>query len=55
MAESEITLMEAIENIALTDPLSTALFLLGGLITGVSVLVLGGLAAGAAADLVMRE
>lgn len=55
MATSEITLLEAIENIALTDPLSTILFLFGGLITGVSVLVLGGLAAGAAAELLTGE
>lgn len=50
MAESEISIMEAIENIALTDPISTVLFLFGGLITGASILVLGGLSVGSAVE-----
>ena len=49
------SIVEAIENIALSDPISTVLFLLGGLIIGASVLVFGGLAAGAAADLLPRQ
>jgi hypothetical protein len=50
MAESEISIMEAIENIALTDPISTVLFLFGGLITGASILVLGSLSVGSAVE-----
>ena len=40
MASSEITIMKAVENIALTDPISTVLFLVGGALTTVSVVVL---------------
>jgi len=55
MLALQTTVVEAVENIALSDPISTVLFLFGGLITGVSVLILGGLAAGAAADLLSPE
>ena len=50
MSESEITIVEALENIALTDPISAVLFLVGGLITGVSMLVLGSLSFGSAVE-----
>jgi len=52
MSTTETTIVEAIETIALSDPISTVLFLIGGLLTGVSVLVLGWLAAGAAVEFV---
>jgi len=52
MATTETTIVEAIELIALSDPISTVLFLFGGLLTGASVLVLGWLAAGAAVEFV---
>ncbi|MFB6228807.1 MAG: hypothetical protein ABEH88_09655 [Halobacteriales archaeon] len=55
MAESEITIVEALENIALTDPISTVLFLFGGLITGASVVVFGGLSFGSAVDLLTER
>jgi hypothetical protein len=55
MLALQTTIVEAVESIALTDPISTVLFLVGGLITGASVLVLGGLAAGAAADFLTPE
>ena len=55
MASSEITIMKAVENIALTDPISTVLFLVGGALTTVSVVVLGGLAMGAAGDALRLE
>jgi hypothetical protein len=47
----QTTIVDAVENIALADPISTVLFLLGGLITGAAVLILGGLALGATVDL----
>jgi NADH:ubiquinone oxidoreductase subunit 6 (subunit J) len=50
MSESEITIVEALENIALTDPISAVLFLVGGLITGASMLILGGLSFGSAVE-----
>ena len=50
MAESEMTILEAVREIALTDPISTVLFLFGGLITGASMVVFGGLSAGSAVD-----
>lgn len=55
MAESEITIIEAVENIALTDPISTVLFLFGALITGASVMVFGGLSVGSAMDLLTER
>jgi uncharacterized sodium:solute symporter family permease YidK len=55
MAESEFTIIEAIEEIALTDPISTVLFLVGGLLVTVSMVIPGGLALGAAADLLTGE
>lgn len=50
MAESEISIVEAIENIALTDPISAVLLLVGGAITSASILVLGGLSVGSAVE-----
>jgi hypothetical protein len=50
MAESEISIIEALQNIALTDPISTVLLLVGGVITGASMFVLGGLSAGSAVE-----
>jgi hypothetical protein len=55
MAESELGILEAIENIALTDPISTVLFLVGGLLITVSVVIPGGLTLGALADLLTGE
>ena len=51
----QTTIREAVENIALSDPISTVLFLLGGLITGGAVLVFGGLSAGALVEFVTPE
>lgn len=50
MAESEMTIIEAVREIALTDPISTVLFLFGGLITGASMMVFGGLSLGSAVE-----
>ena len=55
MAASDATIVEAVQNIALTDPISTVLFLLGGLLITVSVVVPGCLALGGVADLLSEE
>jgi NADH:ubiquinone oxidoreductase subunit 6 (subunit J) len=55
MAESEMTIIEAVREITLTDPISTVLFLFGGLITGASIMVFGGLSFGSAVDLLMEQ
>jgi hypothetical protein len=55
MASSDFGILEAIDEIALTDPISTVLFLVGGLLVTVSMVIPGGLALGAAADLLTAE
>lgn len=52
MSTTETTIVEAVREIALTDPISTVLFLLGGLLIGASVAVFGGLTLGALVEFV---
>ena len=47
MSATGTTIVDAVREIALTDPISTVLFLLGGLILGASITIFGGLALGA--------
>jgi len=51
----QTTILEAIEEIALSDPISTILVLVGALLTGIPVLALGGLSMGALVEFVTPE
>lgn len=54
MADPEISIVEAIAFV-LADPISVVLLAVGGVITGASMLVLGGLSFGSAVELLTER